>query len=244
VQVPFGARKSSHGHCAGRGIGAHKIKTDFESHRRTDFGDAESFENLARWIGEYYCCAPETALKSVLPEAIRKEKEGWKKQRFVRRAAIERRISQIAERQQDVGTSSKKRHEILLAELLELPKRPVPRFANSKIVALLKSLGNFRTRSLCARNHFTTQSIVLNPAQAKALGEITKAMGGTGVSPVALSVPLKAGLINEPTARNDCFRILKFPVALYHVTWQTHNKLLLSPEARQKTLDAAFTGMR
>ncbi|MDQ6630275.1 MAG: primosomal protein N', partial [Verrucomicrobiota bacterium] len=39
---------------------------------------------LARWIGEYYCCPPEIALKSVLPEAVRKEKEGWREQLFVR----------------------------------------------------------------------------------------------------------------------------------------------------------------
>ena len=29
---------------------------------------------LARWMADYYCCAPETALKSVLPDAVRKEK--------------------------------------------------------------------------------------------------------------------------------------------------------------------------
>ena len=27
---------------------------------------------LANWIADYYCCAPEIALKSVLPEAVRK----------------------------------------------------------------------------------------------------------------------------------------------------------------------------
>ena len=32
---------------------------------------------LARWIGEYYCCAPEIALKSVLPDAVRQEGAGW-----------------------------------------------------------------------------------------------------------------------------------------------------------------------
>src|SRR5438034_11760466 len=31
---------------------------------------------LARWIGEYYCCAPEPALKCVLPEAVRHEQAG------------------------------------------------------------------------------------------------------------------------------------------------------------------------
>ena len=33
---------------------------------------------LARWMGEYYCCGPEAALRTVLPEAVRKEKDGWR----------------------------------------------------------------------------------------------------------------------------------------------------------------------
>ena len=57
---------------------------------------------LARWIGEYYCCAPETALKSVLPEAIRKEKEGWKKQLFVRALQLSGEFPKLPKRQQDV----------------------------------------------------------------------------------------------------------------------------------------------
>src|ERR1700691_5016068 len=53
---------------------------------------------LARWIGEYYCCAPETALKSVLPEAIRKEKEGWKKQLFVRVLSLSGELPKLSPR--------------------------------------------------------------------------------------------------------------------------------------------------
>ena len=51
---------------------------------------------LARWIADYYCCAPEIALKSVLPEVIRKKKEGWKKQLFVAGAACDGGISDVA----------------------------------------------------------------------------------------------------------------------------------------------------
>ena len=42
---------------------------------------------LARWIADYYCCPLELALKSVLPEAVRKEEAGWRersKQPFAR----------------------------------------------------------------------------------------------------------------------------------------------------------------
>src|SRR5438309_5936947 len=38
---------------------------------------------LARWIADYYCCAPEVALKSVLPEAVRQEQAGWREMLYV-----------------------------------------------------------------------------------------------------------------------------------------------------------------
>ena len=39
---------------------------------------------LARWIAGYYCCPVEVALKSVLPEAVRREEPGWRERLFVR----------------------------------------------------------------------------------------------------------------------------------------------------------------
>src|SRR5947209_8515373 len=44
---------------------------------------------LARWIGDYYCCPPEIALRTVLPEAVRREKEGWRELLFVRAAGAQ-----------------------------------------------------------------------------------------------------------------------------------------------------------
>src|SRR5262245_43779793 len=71
VQVPFGPRKvlgcvtalaeeSAHARLKPilKVIGAQTLVTP-------------KILKLARWIGEYYCCAPEVALKSVLPEAVR-----------------------------------------------------------------------------------------------------------------------------------------------------------------------------
>jgi primosomal protein N' (replication factor Y) len=78
VQVPFGARKvlgcvtglaeeSAHARLKPilKVIGAQTLITP-------------KILKLARWIGEYYCCAPETALKSVLPEAVRHEQANWR----------------------------------------------------------------------------------------------------------------------------------------------------------------------
>src|SRR5271165_5729727 len=38
---------------------------------------------LARWMAEYYCCSVEAAIRSVLPEVIRKAKVGFKRERIV-----------------------------------------------------------------------------------------------------------------------------------------------------------------
>src|SRR5690242_1856790 len=65
---------------------------------------------LARWIGEYYCCAPETALKSVLPEAVRQEKAGWRERLFVRALLPAGEPQKLPKRQQQVW-------EILLLRL-------------------------------------------------------------------------------------------------------------------------------
>src|SRR5439155_20908226 len=54
---------------------------------------------LARWIGDYYCCPIEIALKSVLPEVVRKEKEGWRERLFVRALPLSGELPKLTKRQ-------------------------------------------------------------------------------------------------------------------------------------------------
>jgi primosomal protein N' (replication factor Y) len=46
---------------------------------------------LARWMAEYYCCPVESAIRSLLPEVIRKAKVGFKRERIV---SLSREISE------------------------------------------------------------------------------------------------------------------------------------------------------
>jgi primosomal protein N' (replication factor Y) (superfamily II helicase) len=39
---------------------------------------------LTRWMGRYYCCPVETAVKCALPEVVRKAKISWKERQYVR----------------------------------------------------------------------------------------------------------------------------------------------------------------
>jgi primosomal protein N' (replication factor Y) len=120
VQVPFGARKIFGTVTALAEESAHaKLKPILNVIGAQTLVTPKVLK-LARWIGEYYCCAPETALKSVLPEAIRKQKEGWKRQLFVRALQLSGEFPKLPKRQQDVWNIIEERREILLAELLEL----------------------------------------------------------------------------------------------------------------------------
>ena len=177
VQVPFGARKilgvvtalaEASGHVNLKPIlkviGAQTLVT-------------AKVLKLARWIGEYYCCAPETALKAVLPEAVRKEDAGWKKQLFVRTLPAGGELPKLTKRQQEVWNIVEERRELPLAELLERTRTTAATVRKLEDCGLVSITSEVSERDPYARETILpTQNIVLNPAQEKALGEIRKAM--------------------------------------------------------------------
>jgi primosomal protein N' (replication factor Y) (superfamily II helicase) len=177
VQVPFGARKIFGTVTALAEESAHtKLKPILKVIGAQTLVTPKVLK-LARWIGEYYCCAPETALKSVLPEAIRKEKDGWKKQLFVRALDLSGEFPKLPKRQQDVWNIIEERREILLTELLELAETTAATVRKLEDRGLVEITSEISERDPYAREIILpTQNIVLNSAQAKALGEITKAM--------------------------------------------------------------------
>src|SRR5438105_4488867 len=69
---------------------------------------------LARWIAAYYCCAPETALKAVLPEAVRKEEAGWRERLYVRALPVRGEMPKLAKRQKEVWHIVEERRELPL----------------------------------------------------------------------------------------------------------------------------------
>jgi primosomal protein N' len=230
---------------------------------------------LARWIGEYYCCAPEIALKSVLPEAVRNLDAGWRERLFVRVLPFPGEFPKLPKRQQDVWNLVEERREIPLAELVELAETTAATVRKLEDRGLLEITSEISERDPYAREQIIpSQPLVVNPAQAAALAQITRAMddaGGTGFQPVVSGVapetvartpapsasasppatpqPNLAGgqiqpagsrfhPITTPTANRRNLPHFQIPGFTYHVTWQTHNQLILSPEARTKTLEA------
>ena len=134
---------------------------------------------LARWIGEYYCCAPETALKSVLPEAVRKEDAGWRERLFVRALPVSGEFPKLPKRQQDVWNIIEERREILLSELVELAATTAATVRKLEDRGLVSITSEVSERDPYARETIlATQPLVVNPAQAAALEKIKAAMDG------------------------------------------------------------------
>ncbi len=142
---------------------------------------------LARWIGEYYCCAPETALKSVLPEAVRKEDASWRERLFVRVLPVTGEFPKLPKRQQDVWNIVEERREILLSELVQLATTTAATVRKLEDRGLLSITNEISERDPYANETIlASQPIVLNPAQVVALEKIKTAMsapGGTGILP-------------------------------------------------------------
>lgn len=177
VQVPFGARKipgcvtalaeeSAHANLKPiiKVIGAQTLVTP-------------KVLQLARWIGEYYCCAPEIALKSVLPEAVRKEEAGWRERLFVRPLAVHGEMPKLPKRQQDVWNILAEKHELAMTELLALAQTTAATVRKLEDRGLVEVAAQISERDPYAREQILpSQAITLNPSQAEALAKIKSAM--------------------------------------------------------------------
>ncbi len=138
---------------------------------------------LARWIGEYYCCSPEIALKGVLPEAVRREQAGWRERLYVRALPASGPPPKLSKRQKGVWQTLEERRELPLKELLELARTTTATLRRLEDKGLVAITAQVSERDPYASERFLpSQPLMLNPAQARALAAITAAMdeGGGG----------------------------------------------------------------
>jgi primosomal protein N' (replication factor Y) len=132
---------------------------------------------LARWIGDYYCCPVELALKSVLPEAVRKEEAGWRERLFVRVVPRTGELPKLTKRQEDVWNVIEEWRELPLQELLRLTGTTTETVRKLEDKGLVSISPQVSERDPYAHEHILpTQPLVMNPEQARALEGITKAM--------------------------------------------------------------------
>lgn len=131
---------------------------------------------LARWMAAYYCCPVETALKSVLPESVRREKEGWKERLFVRALPQSGELPELSKRQLELWRVIEEWREVPLQELLKAmgtTADTVRRLEDKGLILI--------TSQVMERDPFANETIVptkkltLNPEQQVALDQVVSA---------------------------------------------------------------------
>jgi primosomal protein N' (replication factor Y) len=242
VQAPFGARKifgtvtalaeeSSYANLKPilRVVGAQTLVTP-------------KILKLARWICDYYCCAPEMALKSVLPEVVRKKEEGWKKQLFVRALPTAGEFPKLPRRQEEVWNIIEERREMPLAELLELAETTAATVRKLEDCGLVEITPEISERDPYAREHILpTQPLSLNEAQSIALAKIKAAMDhreegkekqssipGAGASPSSSLHPLSSTFLLHGVTGSGKTEI--YLQAIAHALEQGKGAIVLVPE--------------
>ena len=132
---------------------------------------------LARWIGEYYCCAMETALKSVLPEAVRREHEGWRERLVVRPSSVSADPLNLTKRQRVLIEAIRKLGVVPMVRAKELLR------TSAATLRLLEDQGLIEIRpEIDERDPYANEQILstspldLNAEQSVVLERVVRAM--------------------------------------------------------------------
>jgi len=177
VQVPFGARKVMGCVTALAEESAHAKLKPIIKIIGTQTLVTPKVLKLARWIADYYCCAPEIALKSVLPEVVRKEQSGWRERLFVRALPFAGELPRLPKRQLEIWNIIEERREMPLQELLELTETTASTIRRLEDKGLVEISRQISERDPYAREHILpTQPLPLNAAQAQSLEKIKDAI--------------------------------------------------------------------
>jgi primosomal protein N' (replication factor Y) len=146
---------------------------------------------LARWIAGYYCCAPETALRSVLPEAVRTEKDGWRERLFVRLTPGIGEAPKLTRRQTEVLNIVEEFRELPLQKLVELSSATVETIRRLEDKGLVRISSEVSERDPYAHELIlATQPLALNSEQAAALAAILASINHAAApAPAAKPLP-------------------------------------------------------
>ena len=149
---------------------------------------------LARWIADYYCCAPETALKSVLPDAVRKEQEGWRERLFIRLLPGADGVESLTKRQKEIYQVIEENRSIALQKLLKATGTTAATVRKLEDKGLVEIAPQISERDPYAKEEIIpTRPLKLNPEQAAALKAVNDkpseffllhGVTGSGKSPV------------------------------------------------------------
>ena len=132
---------------------------------------------LVRWIAEYYCCAPEVAMKAVLPDAVRKEADGWRERLFVRALPVPGELPKLTKRQTDLWNIVEEWRELPLQELVRLAGTTSSTIRKLEDKGLVSIAPKISERDPYGKEHILpSEPLELNAEQATALKAVIGAM--------------------------------------------------------------------
>ncbi len=132
---------------------------------------------LVRWISDYYCCAPEIAMKAVLPDAVRKEEEGWRERLYVHALPQPDQRPKLTKRQEDLWTIIEEWRELPLQEFVRLAGTTSATIRKLEDKGLVSIAPQISERDPYANEHIMpTKPLELNNEQSVALNSIVKSI--------------------------------------------------------------------
>lgn len=142
---------------------------------------------LARWMAAYYCCPVETALKSVLPDSVRREQDGWRQRLTVRLLPVRGEFPELTPRQKDLWNILEEWRELPLQELVRLAGTTAETVRRLEDKGLLTITSEIAERDPYAADQILpTNPLPLNDDQARALKAIVDAAKPSDSPPVFL----------------------------------------------------------
>jgi primosomal protein N' (replication factor Y) len=150
--------------------------------------------DLARWMAEYYCCAVEVALKSVLPDSVRKEDAKWRERLYVQALPLVGEMPRLTGRQKEIWNVIEEWRELPLQELLKLAETTDETVRRLEDKGLIRIAPRVDERDPYAKETILpTEAMKLNPEQERAMLGIRLAMeqaavvgdGKTELAPIA-----------------------------------------------------------
>jgi primosomal protein N' (replication factor Y) len=155
--------------------------------------------DLARWMAGYYCCAVEVALKSVLPESVRKEDAKWRERLQVYVMPVVGEMPKLSVRQQEIWNILEEWRELPLQELLRLAETTQDTVRRLEDKGLVRIAPKIDERDPYAREQILpTEPLRLNAEQTTALGTIRLALERAAACRASDSGSVEAGGIPPP----------------------------------------------
>jgi primosomal protein N' (replication factor Y) len=185
---------------------------------------------LVRWIAEYYCCAPEVAMKAVLPDAVRKEADGWRERLVVRALPVHGELPKLTKRQTDLWHIVEEWRELPLQELVRLAGTTSSTIRKLEDKGLVSIAPQISERDPYGKEHILpSQPLELNAEQATALKAVIGAMeclakpAGDELKPEGDSVFLLHGVTGSGKTE-------VYLQAIAHALGQGQGAIVLVPE--------------